>query len=71
MIDAEELLAIVRAMNDEGVQYIAFGAVALIVHGIVRNTEDADFFVARIGERADPRGHGPAALRHEASYCEA
>ncbi|HEX2834938.1 MAG TPA: hypothetical protein VHW00_18130 [Thermoanaerobaculia bacterium] len=33
-------------MNDEGVEYITFGAIALMTHGIVRNTEDADFFIA-------------------------
>ncbi len=46
MIDIDEVLAVVRAMNEEGVEYIAFGALALFTHGIVRNTEDADFFVA-------------------------
>lgn len=42
----DEVLKVVAAMNREGVEYITFGAVALWVHGIVRNTEDADFFVA-------------------------
>jgi hypothetical protein len=46
MLALDELLAVVRAMNAEGVEYITFGAVALFVHGIVRVTEDADFFIA-------------------------
>ncbi len=46
MVDLDEVLAIVKAMNAEGVEYITFGAIALMTHGIVRNTEDADFFVA-------------------------
>ncbi|HEX7832965.1 MAG TPA: nucleotidyl transferase AbiEii/AbiGii toxin family protein [Thermoanaerobaculia bacterium] len=35
-----------KAMNREGVEYITFGAIALMAHGIVRATEDADFFIA-------------------------
>lgn len=46
MVDLDEVLAVVKAMNAEGVEYITFGAIALMTHGIVRNTEDADFFVA-------------------------
>lgn len=46
MLDLDKVLAFLRAMNDEGVEYITFGAVALWAHGIVRATEDADFFVA-------------------------
>jgi acylphosphatase len=45
MVDLGEVLAVIRAMNREGVEYIIFGAIALGIHGIVRNTEDADFFV--------------------------
>jgi hypothetical protein len=45
MVDLGEVLAVIRAMNREGVEYITFGAIALWTHGIVRNTEDADFFV--------------------------
>jgi len=46
MVDLDKLLALVRAMNREGVEYITFGAIALWAHGIVRATEDADFFIA-------------------------
>jgi len=46
MLDLDKVLAFLRAMNAEGVEYITFGAVALWAHGIVRATEDADFFVA-------------------------
>lgn len=46
MLDLDRVLAVIRAMNDEGVEYITFGAIALWAHGIVRVTEDADFFVA-------------------------
>jgi len=46
MVDLDKVLALLRAMNDEGVEYITFGAIALWTHGLVRATEDADFFVA-------------------------
>jgi hypothetical protein len=46
MVDFDKVLAVVQAMNREGVEYITFGAVALSAHGIVRATEDADFFIA-------------------------
>jgi hypothetical protein len=42
MVDLGEVLAVVKAMNREGVEYITFGAIALWTHGIVRNTEDAN-----------------------------
>ena len=45
MIEFEDVLKIIRAFNREGVAYKMFGAIALNLHGIVRNTEDADFFV--------------------------
>jgi Nucleotidyl transferase AbiEii toxin, Type IV TA system len=46
MVDLDQVLAVVKAMNEEGVEYVTFGAIALWTHGIVRATEDADFFVA-------------------------
>lgn len=46
MLELDEILKVVRAMNEERVEYIAFGAFALWVHGIPRMTEDADFFIA-------------------------
>jgi hypothetical protein len=46
MLDFDEILDFVRAMNQEGVEYITFGAVAMWTHGIPRGTEDADFFIA-------------------------
>lgn len=50
MVDLDQVLALLRAMNDEGVEYITFGAIALWTHGLVRATEDADFFVAPTAE---------------------
>ena len=44
-MDFEKVFALIRAMNREGVEYIAFGAVAVNLHGVVRATTDADFFI--------------------------
>lgn len=45
MLDVDKIFALIDAMNREGVQYVVFGALALAAHGLVRATEDADFFV--------------------------
>ena len=45
MIDLDRLLALVRALNREGVEYSVVGAVALGLHGLARATEDVDLFV--------------------------
>lgn len=44
-MDFGKVLQFIDAMNREGVEYITFGAVALNMHGIVRATADADFFI--------------------------
>ena len=41
----DQFLAVIRAFEREGVEYILVGGVAVNVHGIVRTTEDVDFFV--------------------------
>lgn len=44
-MDFDKVLGLIKAMNDEGVEYITFGAVALNLHGVIRATTDADFFI--------------------------
>jgi hypothetical protein len=44
-MDFEKVFALIREMNTEGVDYITFGAVALNLHGVIRATTDADFFI--------------------------
>ena len=53
MVDLGEVLTLIKAMNRENVEYVTFGAIALWAHGIVRNTEDADFFVAPTTENIE------------------
>lgn len=45
----DEVLRVVTSLNEEGVDYVIVGGVALNLHGIVRATEDLDLFV-----RPDP-----------------
>ncbi|HET8796839.1 MAG TPA: hypothetical protein VFO89_04095 [Thermoanaerobaculia bacterium] len=44
-MEFEKVFDVIREMNREGVDYIMFGAVALNLHGVVRATTDADFFI--------------------------
>ncbi|HEX7153948.1 MAG TPA: nucleotidyl transferase AbiEii/AbiGii toxin family protein [Thermoanaerobaculia bacterium] len=44
-MDFGKVMGLLQAMNAEGVDYIVFGAVALNLHGILRTTTDADFFI--------------------------
>lgn len=44
-MDFGKVLALVKSMNREGVEYMVFGAVALSAHGVIRATTDADFFI--------------------------
>ena len=53
MVDLDKVLELVAAMNREDVEYITIGAIALWAHGIVRNTEDADFFLAPTPENIE------------------
>jgi hypothetical protein len=53
MLDLDKLLELIRAMNEEGVEYITFGAIAMAVHGLPRTTEDADFFIAPTAENVE------------------
>lgn len=41
----DQFLAVLRAFEREAVDYILVGGVAVNIHGIVRTTEDIDFFV--------------------------
>jgi hypothetical protein len=45
MMGLEKLPEILQSLHDEQVDYVVIGAVAMVVHGLVRGTEDLDFFV--------------------------
>jgi len=44
-MDFDQVLALFKALREEGVEYVLVGAVALTVHGIVRATQDVDLFI--------------------------
>jgi hypothetical protein len=44
-MSVDEFLAVIRAFERENVEYVLVGGVAVNVHGIVRTTEDIDFFI--------------------------
>lgn len=52
-MDFGKVLAFIDAMNRERVEYITFGAVALNMHGVIRATTDADFFIKPDAENID------------------
>ncbi len=41
----ESIKAVVRALNDAGVEYLVVGGVAVALHGYVRHTQDLDLVV--------------------------
>ncbi len=45
-MDFEKVLKLLQALQDEGVEYVLIGALALTVHGIVRATQDIDIFLS-------------------------
>lgn len=53
----DRLLEVLRALQDESVEYVLFGGQAVNLHGIPRFTEDIDLFVKATPENV-------ASLRH-------
>lgn len=44
-MDLDRVMALLRALHEEGAEYVLVGAVALNLHGLARATEDLDLFV--------------------------
>ena len=43
--ELEDLVAICRSLNKEGVRYLLIGGFAVILHGLVRTTKDIDLLI--------------------------
>jgi Nucleotidyl transferase of unknown function (DUF2204) len=43
--ELEDLVAICRSLNREGVRYLLIGGFAVILHGLVRTTKDIDLLI--------------------------
>lgn len=59
--ELEDLIALCRALNREGVRYLLIGGFAVILHGYVRATKDVDLLV-------EPSPENVAALRRALAY---
>jgi voltage-gated potassium channel Kch len=52
-VDHEQLMTVLRSLEDHGVRYVIFGGIALNLHGLARATEDIDLFVAPEAENIE------------------
>lgn len=47
------MLRVLKAFEDEELEYVLIGATALAMHGIVRATEDVDFFIRATADNVE------------------
>jgi hypothetical protein len=52
-VDRNEILPVLRAFEEQGLEYVLIGAAAMGFHGIVRATEDLDFFIRATAENVE------------------
>ncbi|MGB3563059.1 MAG: nucleotidyl transferase AbiEii/AbiGii toxin family protein [Thermoanaerobaculia bacterium] len=52
-MDRDEILQVLRAFEEQGLEYVLIGAAAMGFHGIVRATEDLDFFIGATAENVE------------------
>ena len=52
-MDRDEILHVLRAFEEQGLEYVLIGAAAMGFHGIVRATEDLDFFIRATAENVE------------------
>jgi hypothetical protein len=52
-VDRDEMLRVLRALEQEGVDYVLIGATAMGFHGLVRATEDLDLFIRATAENIE------------------
>jgi hypothetical protein len=52
-VDRDEMLRVLRAFEQEGLEYVLIGAAAMGFHGLVRATEDLDIFVRATPENVE------------------
>ena len=53
VVDRDEMLRVLKALEAEAVEYVLIGAAAMGVHGVVRATEDLDLFIRAIPENIE------------------
>jgi len=52
-MDRDEVLRVFRAFEAQGLEYVLIGAAAMGFHGVVRATEDLDFFIRSTSENIE------------------
>ena len=52
-MDRDEVIDVLRAFEEQGLEYVLIGAAAMGFHGIVRATEDLDFFIRPTAENVE------------------
>jgi hypothetical protein len=52
-VDRDEMLRVLRAFEQEGLEYVLIGAAAMGFHGLVRATEDLDLFIRATAENVE------------------
>ena len=52
-MDRDEILRILRAFEEVGLEYVLIGATAMGIHGLVRATEDVDLFIRATRENVE------------------
>jgi hypothetical protein len=52
-VDRDEMFRVLRAFDREGVDYVLIGAAAMAFHGVVRATEDLDFFIRATADNVE------------------
>jgi len=53
LVDRDEILRVLRAFEAAGLEYVLIGAAAMGFHGLVRATEDLDFFIRATPENVE------------------
>ena len=52
-VDRDEMLRVLRAFEQAGLEYVLIGAAAMGFHGLVRATEDLDLFIRATPENVE------------------
>jgi hypothetical protein len=52
-MDRDEILRVLRAFEEQGLEYVLIGAAAMGLHGVVRATEDLDLFIRATAENVE------------------
>ena len=52
-MEREEILRVLRAFEEVGLEYVLIGAAAMGIHGVVRATEDLDLFIRATADNVD------------------